>query len=170
MYDIHYGYFKNKFNSRLLFTDTDSLVYEIKEEDDIYEKIYSDRDLFDFSDYLKNSENSENSIKLYSKFDDVTDKKVIGKMKDELSGKVISEFIGLKSKMHSLISVDNGEKIKAKGVNKKLKHSKFVDVLFNKNVIRHNMKRIQSKLHRLGTYDVFKISLSCFDDKRCRIR
>ena len=89
-------YFKNKFNSRLLFTDTDSLVYESKEEDEIYEKIYSDRDLFDFSDYLKNSENSENSIKLYSKFYDVTDKKVIGKMKDELSGKVISEFIGLK--------------------------------------------------------------------------
>ena len=72
--------------------------------------------------------------------------------------------------MYSLISVDNGEKIRAKGVNKKLKHSKFVDVLFNKKVIRHNMKRIQSKLHRLGTYDVFKISLSCFDDKRCRIR
>ena len=112
MYDYHYGYFKNKFNSRLLFTDTDSLVYEIKKKGDIYEQIYSDRDLSDcdFSDYLKNS-------KFY-----VTNKKVIGKMKDELSGKVISEFIGLKSKMYSLISVDNEEKIRAKGVNKKLKH------------------------------------------------
>ena len=68
--------------------------------------------------------------------------------------------------MYSLISVDDEEKIRAKGVNKKLKHSEFVDVLFNKKVIRHNMKRIQSKLHRLGTYDVFKISLSCFDGKR----
>ena len=68
--------------------------------------------------------------------------------------------------MYSLISVDDEEKIRGKGVNKKLKHSEFVDVLFNKKVIRHNMKRIQSKLHRLGTYDVFKISLSCFDDKR----
>ena len=38
--------------------------------------------------------------------------------------------------------------------------------MFNKNFIRHNMKRIQGKLHRLGTYDVFEISLSCFDDKR----
>ena len=38
--------------------------------------------------------------------------------------------------------------------------------MFNKNVMRHNMNRIQSKLHELGTYSVFKISLSCFDDKR----
>ena len=64
--------------------------------------------------------------------------------------------------MYSLISVGNEEKLRAKGVNKKLKHSEFVDVLFNKKAIRHNMK----KLHRLGTYDVFKISLSRFDDKR----
>ena len=47
-----------------------------------------------------------------------------------------------------------------------MKHKEFVDALFNKKVIRHNMKRIQSKLHGLGTYDVYKISLSCFDDKR----
>ena len=84
-------------------------------------------------------------------------KKVIGKRKDELSGKVISELIGLKSKMYSLISVDDEEKIREKGVNKKLKHSEFVDVLFNNKTIRHNMKRIQSKLYILGTYDVFKI-------------
>ena len=49
---------------------------------------------------------------------------------------------------------------------KKTRHKEFVDVLFNKKVIRHNMKRIQGKLHRIGTYDVCKISLSCFDDKR----
>ena len=42
----------------------------------------------------------------------------------------------------------------------------FVDVLFNKKVVRYNMKRIESKLHRIGTYDVCKISLSFFDDKR----
>ena len=35
-----------------------------------------------------------------------------------------------------------------------------------KKVITHNMKRIQSRLHRIGTYDVCKISLSCFNDKR----
>ena len=49
--------------------------------------------------------------------------------------------------MYSLISVDEEEVTKAKGVNKKIKHKEFVDVLFNKKVIRHNMKRIQSKLH-----------------------
>ena len=54
---------------------------------------------------------------------------------------------------------------KAKGVNKKIRHKDFVDVLFNKKVIRHNMKRIQSKLHRAGSY-LCKILLSCFDDKR----
>ena len=47
-----------------------------------------------------------------------------------------------------------------------MRHKEFVDVLFNKKVIRHDMKRTQSKLHRIGAYDVCKISLSCFDDKR----
>ena len=49
---------------------------------------------------------------------------------------------------------------------KKIRHKEFVEVLFNKKIVRHNMKRAQSKLHIIGTYDVPKISLSCFDDKR----
>ena len=68
--------------------------------------------------------------------------------------------------MYSLIDVNDEEVTKAKGVNKKTRHKEFVDVLFNKKVIRHKMKVIQSKLHRTGTYNVCKISLSCFDDKR----
>ena len=91
----------------MLFTDTDSLVYEIKTED-IYEDAYSDKDLFDFSDYSVNS-------KLF----DETNKKGIGKMKDEFKGEIISEFVGLKSKMYSLITVKDEKVIKAKGVNKK---------------------------------------------------
>ena len=88
-------------------------------------------------------------------------------MKDEFNGTKISEFIGLKSKMNSLISDDNKEVNKANGVNKKLRHKEYLDVIFNKNVVRHNMKRIQSKLHEIGKlHDIFKISLSCFDDKR----
>ena len=51
-------------------------------------------------------------------------------------------------------------------MNKNIKHKELIVVLFNKKVIRYNMKRIQSKLHRIGTCDVFEISLSCFDDKR----
>ena len=111
--------------------------------------------MFDFSDYPVNS-----------KFLDPTNQKVVGKMKDEFKGEIISEFVGLKSKMYSLISVDDEEVIKAKRLNKKIRHKEFVDVLFNKKVIRHNMKRTRSKLHRIGTYGVYKISLSCFDDKR----
>ena len=111
--------------------------------------------MFDFSGYLLNSN-----------FFDPANKKVIGKMKDEFKGKIISEFVGLKSKMYSLISVDDGEVTKAKGVNKKMRHKEFVDVLFNKKVMRHNMKRIRSRLHKIRTYNVCKISLSCFDDKR----
>ena len=68
--------------------------------------------------------------------------------------------------MYSLISVDDEEVTKAKGLNKKIRHKEYVDALFNKKLIRHNMKRIQSKLHRIGTYNVCKIPLSCFNDKR----
>ena len=111
--------------------------------------------MFDFSYYQLNS-----------KFFDPINEKVIGKMKDEFKGKKNDEFVGLKSKMYSLISVDDEELTKAKAMNKKIRHKEFVDVLFNEKVIRHNIKRIQSKLHKIGTYDVSKISTSCFDDKR----
>ena len=97
---------------------------------------------------------------------DFSNKEVLGKMKDGFNGIKISELIGLKSKMYSLISDHDKEVNKAKGINKKLRHKEYHSVLFNKKVIRHNMKRIQSKLHETDTYDVFKISLSCFDDKR----
>ena len=114
-----------------MFTDTDSLVYEIKSED-VYEDFYKDKNLFDFSDYPLNS-----------KFFDPVSKKVIDKMKDEFRGRIINEFIVLKSKMYPLIIVDDEEVIKAKGVNNKIRHKEFIDALFNKRVARHNMKRIQ---------------------------
>ena len=104
-------------------------------------------------------------ILVNSKYYDPKINAVLGKMKDEFKGKIISEFVGLKSKMYSLISIDDEEVSKAKGVNRKIKHKEFVGALFNRKVVRH-MKRIQSKLHGLGIYDVYKISLSCFDDKR----
>ena len=69
MYDFHNKYNRNKFDAKLLFTDTDSLVYEIKTED-VYKYFYSDKDLFDLSDYP-----------LHSKFFDPVNKKVIGKIK-----------------------------------------------------------------------------------------
>ena len=154
MCKFHYDYVLNSFNARLLFTDTDSLVYEMKDKN-VYEQCFKNRDLFDFSGYPKDS--------VYC---DSSNKKVLGKMKDEFNGVRISEFIGLKRKMYSFISSDDKEVNKANGVNKKLRHEEYLDVLFNKKVVRHNMKRIQSKLHEVGTYDVYKISLNCFGDKR----
>ena len=82
-------------------------------------------------------------------------------MKDEFGGVIITEFVELKSKMYSIKKIDGKEHNTAKGVSIATK-----DVLFNKKVIRHKMKRIQSKKHKLGTYEIDKISLSCFDDKR----
>ena len=83
---------------------------------------------------------------------------------------IISEFVGLTSKMYSLVDIDVKENKTAKGVNRVVvqntRHKDFVDFSFGREVVRERMKRIQSKLHKIGTYDACKISLSCFDDKR----
>ena len=142
--DFHYKYIKSKLDAKLLFTVTGSLVYKIKTED-VYEDFYQDKNLFDFSDYLLNS-----------KFFNPANKKVIDKIKDlkreefkgrevqneEFKGIIISEFVKLKSKMYSLIDVDDEEFTKAKGVNRRMRDKEFCDVFFNKKVIRHNVKRI----------------------------
>ena len=109
--------------------------------------------MFDFSGYDKNS--------VY--FDDSNKKKLV-KMKDEFNGNKIDELIGLKSKMYSLISGD-WEMNEAKRVNLMLKHREYIDVLFNKKVLRHKMKRILSEKHNIGSYVLNKISSSCSDDK-----
>ena len=90
VYDFHYNVIKKNFSAELLFTDIDSLTYEIKSEN-LYKKFYKWKDLFDFSNYSKDST-----------FYDGTSKKVIGKMKDEYGGAIIDQFIGLKSKMYSI--------------------------------------------------------------------
>ena len=109
MYEFHYKYIKSKFDANLLFTDTDSLVYEINAED-VYENFCEDKGFFYFNDY------SLNSLKF---FDPVYE--VITKMKDDFKGRIVSEFIGLKSKIYSLVDADDEEVTKAKGVNKKNK-------------------------------------------------
>ena len=138
----------------MLFTNTEGLTYEIKSEN-VYEELFKHKDLFDFSNFSKDS-----------KFFDETNKKVIGKMKDEFDGVIVEEFIRLKSKMYSMKKIDGKECNTAKGVSIATEFNKFKNVLFNKKIIRHKMKRIQSKKHKLGTYEIDKISLSCFDDKR----
>ena len=90
MYYFHYNFIKKNFSAKLLFTDTDSLTYEIDSEN-VHEEFYKWKDLFDFSYYSKDS-----------KFFDDANKKVIGKMKDEHGGVITDQFIGLKSKMYSI--------------------------------------------------------------------
>ena len=85
---------------------------------------------------------------------------------DIFEGKIIDEFVGLKSKMHSMKHIDGKKSNTAKGVNIANEFNEFKDIFFNKKVVRHKMKRIQSKKHKIGTCEINKISLSCFDDKR----
>ena len=113
-----------------------------------FEDFYENKYLVDFTNYSEDS-----------RFFDPVNKKVIDRIKDELKGKIMSEFVGLKSKIYSLIAVDVEEVTKTKGVNKNVVKNK-------KKIMRHKMKRTQSKLHRIGTYDVCKFFLSYSDDKR----
>ena len=68
--------------------------------------------------------------------------------------------------MYSVKTIDGGESSTAKGVNIATKFNEFKHVLFRKKIIRQKMKIIQDKKHKIGTYEINKISLSCFDDKR----
>ena len=104
--------------------------------------------MFDFSNYSKDSN-----------FFDETNKKVIGKMKDQFG---VTEFVGLKLKRYSMKKINGKECNAAKEVSIATEFNKFKDVLFVKKIIRHKLKRIQSKKHKLGTYETDKIFLSCF--------
>ena len=142
-----------------MFTDTDSLTYEIETED-VYKVLWSDKDKFDNSEYQENSP-----------YFDKSNKKVIGKFKDEVSGIPINEFIGLRSKMYSYLRDTNESDKTAKGtkknvIKKDIKHENYKDVLFNNKQVYHQMKTIRSERHKLGSYEINKVSLSCFDDKR----
>ena len=66
-------------------------------------------------------------------------------MKDEFGGVIVTEFVGLKLKMYSVKKIDGKEYNTVKGVSITTEFDKFKDVLFNKKIIKHKMKRIQSK-------------------------
>ncbi|CAL1294548.1 unnamed protein product [Larinioides sclopetarius] len=105
MYDFHYNVIKKEYGDRaqLLFTDTDSLTYEVETED-IFQDMSRHMDIYDTSDYPRDHF-------LFSE----SNKKKIGCFKDELHSKPIIEFIGLRAKMYSIKS-ECGEKKTAKGV------------------------------------------------------
>ena len=161
MYDFHYNYIKEKYGdkAKLLFTDTDSLTYEI-EAKDVYQDFWNDKNKFDNSDYSESSP-----------YFDKTNKKVIGKFKDEAAEVPICEFIGLRSKMYSYMKDNQKGGKTAKGIKKNvikkdIQHENYQETLFNDKQMYHKMKTIRSKNHELGSYEINKVSLSCFDDKR----
>ena len=161
MYDFHYNYIKKKYGDRakLLFTDKDSLTYEIEAED-VHNDFWNDKDMFDNSDYPDNSTYHCNA-----------NKKVIGKFKDEACGVPIVKFIGLKSKIYSYVKDDEKGGRTVKGIKKNviknnIKHKHYKNTLTNNEQMHHKMKTIRSQRHQLGCYEINKVSLICFDDKR----
>ena len=128
MYDLQYNFIKKHFDAELSFTDTNSLSYEIKS---------------DFSNLSKDS-----------KFFDNGNKKFIGKMKYVSAVKIIDGFVGLKWKMHSIKNIDGKETNTAKGVSVATEFIKFKNTFFNKKIMRHKMRRIQAKNHKLKTYEI----------------
>ena len=143
MYDYHYNYIKRKSDAKLLFTDTDSLTYKVKAED-IYEIFYKCKDLFDFSNYPKDS-----------KFYDPCNMNEIGQIKDESEGKIVlSCWIKVKNVLDKN-DIYGKENKKRKGVNsvvvENTRYREYLDVLITKKIMRHIMKRIQSKFHKIGT-------------------
>ena len=86
-------------------------------------------------------------------------------MKDKYGAKSILKFVGLKSKMYSILDESNDEKSTSKGHNAFIEFQEFRDTLFKEEILRNAMRGIKSKNHNVGTYETNKRSLSCFDDK-----
>ena len=78
-------------------------------------------------------------------------------MKDESEENIIDEFAWLKSKMYSVKNIDGKESNMTNGVNIATEFNGFKDTLFNKEIIRHKMRRIQGEKHKMGTYEINKM-------------
>ena len=148
-------------NQKLLFTDTDSLCYEIETED-FYEDISNDVEKgFDTSNFPKDHPSGIQG----------KNKKVPGMMKDEAGGKIIEGFIGLRAKLYSYKMFEGKEEKKCKGIKKSVikKNISFDDYkecLFSKKPQMKKMNVIRSHKHEVFSETVNKIALSANDDKR----
>ncbi|XP_065664811.1 uncharacterized protein LOC136086441 [Hydra vulgaris] len=166
MYEFHYDYIKSKYGDRakLLYTDTDSLIYEIKTKD-FYADIANDiESKFDTSEFDKNHLAVRNGFKVG------VNKKVLGMFKDESAGKQIAEFLGLRSKLYSY-KIDEEDKKRCKGVKRNvvknyITHEDYKDCLMNKKDQMRKMNVIRSHCHDVYTEEINKIALSAEDDKR----
>ena len=145
--------------STLLFMDTDSLCYQLI-TNNIYTDFQRHSEHFDFSNYKTDHPN-------YS----ITNMKVIGKMKDENGGVIMTEFVGLRAKCYSFINEAGIEVKKDKGIPKSvvqhsMQHEHWKSCLFDKSVVRANMNMISSQNHGVRSVSKTKIALNVFDDKR----
>ena len=161
MYEFWYDYLKEKYNDKikLIYTDTDSFVIEV-ETDDIYKDMYEDRHLYDFSEYPNDHPN-------YS----LNNKKVYGIFKDELNGKIITEFVADKPKMYSYEYIDNYtilNKNKHKGVKicVDLKHNEYKRALYKEELIFKEFYNLQISKQKIYLVKINKIALNPFDSKR----
>ena len=162
MYEFWYDYVKIKYEdkARLCYMDTDSFVVNIKTKDfykDIAENV---KERFDTSNYI-----------YYRPLPIGVNKKVIGLMKDELGGDIITEFVALRPKAYLYITNDVIEMKKAKGtkkcvVNKMLRFEDYKKCLFSNGKVLKSQQRFKSENHEVYTENINKIALSCDDDKR----
>ena len=165
MFDFHYNFIQKKYSykkAHLLFTDTDSLMYELK-TDDFYADISADiKKRFDTSDFPQGHESGIISG---------VNKKVIGMFKDEVAGRQITHFVGLKPKLYSFKVEDSSTTRKCKGikknvVKKKIEFEDYVDCLFSGEKQMRKMNIIKSENHDIYSKEVNKVALSNDDDKR----
>ena len=171
MADFHYNTIKKRYpgkQSQLLFTDTDSLAY-ILETEDLYEDMKEDEDLYDLSEFPKNHPLFCNK-----------NKKVVGKFKDEMAGKIVYEFIGLRAKMYSFLfenhdfRAESNQKQVCKGIKKsvikqKLKHDNYLNTLLKEEQLHADITSLRSYGHTINTIDQRKVALSPYDNKKFRL-
>ena len=168
MFDFHYKYIKPKYGNKakLLFTDTDSLLYEIQTED-FYKDISGDvKDRFDTSDYPEGHP---------SGIPTGINKKVLGMFKDEAAGKNIKEFVGLRAKLYTYKMEEGKENKRCKGikkavVEKSIRHEDYKKCLETGKEQLRRQNIIRSYEHTLYTEEVNKVALSAADDKRYLLR
>ena len=162
MYSFYYDVLKPKYqdNIKLVYTDTDSYVIKV-ETDDLYEDFKEMNDYMDFSDYPPEHPNY-----------DKTNKKVLGKFKDEMNGKIITHFIGLKPKAYCYkVYGDDKEHKKSKGVVKhkvsnQLSYKTYDETLNRNRKEEASFNTIRSKNHQIYSINQTKYALSNYDNKR----
>ena len=161
MYEFWYEYMKPKYgdNLKLCYMDTDSFIMNIKTED-FYKDVANDVEKgFDTSNEVDRPLSTGKN------------KKVIGLVKDELGGRVITEFVALRPKTYSYLTDDFKEDKKAKGrkkcvIKRMIKFNDYKNCLLNGKAVLKSQQRFKSKGHDVYTENINKIALSSNDGKR----